>query len=144
MRYASGILTLPYVYRFLLPGAFVMLRPVIAATALAATALPAAAEGYSRISDRDAFVQTVQGKELRLGLFGISLQVEPDGDIKGRAMGWDVTGRWEWQDGYFCREMDWSGYPIPMNCQLVEAREGEEIRFTVDRGAGDSASFKLR
>ena len=116
----------------------------LALSGLALSALPAMAEGYSRISDRNAFVQTVEGKELRLGLFGISLQVESDGEIRGRALGWDVTGRWEWRDGYFCREMDWSGYPIPMNCQLVEAREDEEIRFTVDRGAGDSASFKLR
>ena len=79
-----------------------------------------------------------------MGLFGISLKVEPDGEIRGSAMGWDVTGTWEWQDGYFCREMDWSGYPIPKNCQLVEAKGDEAIRFTVDKGAGDSASFNLR
>ncbi|ESW61501.1 MAG: hypothetical protein Q27BPR15_06000 [Rhodobacter sp. CACIA14H1] len=114
------------------------------ATALALSALPAAAESFSRISDRSDFVQTVSGKELRLGLFGISLKVEEDGEIRGRALGWDVVGTWEWQDGYFCREMDWSGYPIPRNCQLVEARGDSEIRFTVDKGAGDSASFKLR
>jgi len=121
-----------------------MLHAVLSATALSLAALPAFAEGFSRISDRNAFLETVEGKELRLGLFGISLKVEEDGEIKGRALGWDVTGKWEWQDGYFCREMDWSGYPIPKNCQLVETRGGEEIRFTVDRGAGDSASFKLR
>jgi hypothetical protein len=40
--------------------------------------------------------------------------------------------------------MDWSGYPIPQNCQLVEAKGDEVIRFTVDRGAGDAASFRLR
>lgn len=119
-----------------LPAAFVALA--------ALTALPAAAEGFSRISDRNDFVEAVSGKELRMGLLGISLKVEEDGEIRGSALGWDVTGTWEWQDGYFCREMDWSGYPIPKNCQLVEARDGEEIRFTVDRGTGDSASFKLR
>lgn len=100
-------------------------------------------DGYSRISERDAFVGTVAGKELRMWPLGISLVVEPDGDIRGNALGWDVTGTWEWRDGYFCREMDWSGYPIPMNCQLVEA-EGGTVRFTVDQGRGDSASFSLR
>jgi hypothetical protein len=120
------------------------LPAALVALAALAAALPAAAEGFSRISDRNDFVEAVSGKELRMGLFGISLKVEEDGEIRGSALGWDVTGRWEWQDGYFCREMDWSGYPIPKNCQLVEARGGEEIRFTVDRGAGDSASFKLR
>jgi hypothetical protein len=120
------------------------LPAALVALAALAAAPPAAAEGFSRISDRNDFVEAVSGKELRMGLFGISLKVEEDGEIRGSALGWDVTGRWEWQDGYFCREMDWSGYPIPKNCQLVEARGGEEIRFTVDRGAGDSASFKLR
>jgi len=121
-----------------------MLHAALSAALLSLIALPAAAEGFSRISDRTDFVKTVSGKELRLGMLGISLQVEPDGEIKGSALGWDVTGTWEWQDGYFCREMDWSGYPIPKNCQLVEARGAEEIRFTVDKGAGDSASFTLR
>ncbi len=120
----------------LLPAVFIALA--------VAAALPAAAESFSRISDRSAFVQTVQDKELRLGMFGVSLKVEEDGEIRGSALGWDIIGTWEWQDGYFCREMDWSGYPIPQNCQLVEAKGGEEIRFTVDKGAGDSASFKLR
>jgi hypothetical protein len=121
-----------------------MLHAVLPAALLALVALPASAEGFARISDRSDFVNTVEGKELRLGMFGISLKVEEDGEIRGSALGWDVTGTWEWQDGYFCREMDWSGYPIPKNCQLVETKDGEEIRFTVDRGTGDSASFKLR
>jgi hypothetical protein len=125
-------------------GAFAMLHAVLPAALLVLVALPASAESFSRISDKSDFIKTVTGKELRLGMFGISLKVEEDGEIKGRALGWDVTGTWEWQDGYFCREMDWSGYPIPKNCQLVETRAGEEIRFTVDKGAGDSASFKLR
>lgn len=119
-------------------------RALLLAFGVSLTGMPALAENFSRISDRDAFIGTVSGKELRLGLFGIALMVEPDGDITGRAMGWDIVGTWEWQDGYFCREMDWSGYPIPLNCQLVEAKGDEEIRFTVDRGEGDSASFKLR
>jgi hypothetical protein len=125
-------------------GAIVMLHRLFATALLSVAALPALAESFSRISDRSDFVQTVQGKELRLGMFGVALQVEADGDIRGSALGWDISGKWEWQDGYFCREMDWSGYPIPKNCQLVEAKGGEEIRFTVDKGAGDSASFKLR
>jgi hypothetical protein len=108
------------------------------------TAFPAFAESFERIDERDEFVGTIAGRELRMGLFGISLLVEPDGQIKGRAMGWDLTGTWDWKDGYFCREMDWSGYAIPMNCQLVEAKGTQQIRFTVDRGAGDAASFSLR
>ena len=66
-----------------------------------------------------------------------------DGRIDGSAVGWDITGTWQWQDGYFCREMAWGGDPIPYNCQLVEVEGDDRIRFTVDRGAGRSAAFSL-
>lgn len=106
-------------------------------------ALPSRAEGFERISTREDFVAAVEGRDLRIGLLGVTLNVRPDGTITGDAMGWAVTGKWDWKDGFFCREMDWSGTPIPYNCQLVE-RRGDDIRFTVDKGKGDSARFALR
>lgn len=111
---------------------------------LAATlVLPAAAQAYDRISDRATFVNIVDGKDLRIALYGLTLNVRADGTITGRAAGWDVTGSWSWEDGYFCRNMDWSGYPIEYNCQLVEV-QGDRIRFTVDQGAGDDAVLRIR
>jgi hypothetical protein len=104
----------------------------------------AQANSFTPVKDLDTFLSLVQDRELRLGAFGIALKVMPDGTIAGRAGGWDVAGSWNWQDGYFCREMDWSGTPIPYNCQLVEVAGSDRIRFTVDRGAGDSAAFNLR
>ena len=103
----------------------------------------AAAQGLTRVSDEAAFNQMVAGKQLRLGLMGIALTVSPDGTISGTASGYDVTGTWSWQDGYFCREMSWGGTPIPYNCQLVEAGGGQ-IRFVSDQGSGDDATFNLR
>jgi hypothetical protein len=121
-----------------------MLR-TLALTALAfCAALPAAANDFDAVREKSAFLSLVEGRDLRIGLYNLTLNVLPDGQIKGRALGWDITGSWNWQDGYFCREMDWSGMEIPYNCQLVEARGAEVMRFTVDRGAGDSASFRLR
>lgn len=105
--------------------------------------LPAAADDYRPVSDKTEFLSLIEGRELRLALFGIRIEVLEDGRIEGRALGWDLTGSWDWRDGFFCREMDWGGSPIPANCQLVEARGNDHLRFTVDRGAGDSASFKL-
>jgi hypothetical protein len=109
---------------------------------LAGEAIAAGGE-FAPISDKAAFLDLVEGRELRIGLYDLSLNVTPDGRIKGSALGWDITGTWSWQDGYFCREMDWSGKEIPLNCQLVEARGEQELRFTVDRGEGRSARFKL-
>jgi hypothetical protein len=120
-----------------------MLR--IAATALF-LASPAVAEAteFQPVREKTDFLTLVQDRELRIGLYNLSLNVLPDGRIEGSALGWKITGNWQWQDGYFCREMDWSGMPIEFNCQLVEANGAERMRFTVDRGNGDSATFRLR
>ncbi|MGI3185095.1 dihydrodipicolinate reductase [Nioella aestuarii] len=104
----------------------------------------AAAEEFQPIRDRDTFVEIVNGRELSLGLFGVRLSVSDDGRIEGEAIDWPLIGHWEWRDGYFCREMDWSGREIPFNCQLVEIRNAREMRFTVDRGEGRSATFRIR
>ena len=113
---------------------------------LVATLLPgpALAEGFEPVQDEGQFLELVGDRVLRIGLYDLSLRVRPGGVIEGSAMGWAITGTWDWQDGYFCREMDWSGTEIAYNCQLVEARQGEVVRFTVDQGKGESASFRLR
>ncbi len=82
------------------------------------------------------FISLVDGRELRMGLFGVSLKVMADGRIDGSALGDPVTGSWAWQDGYFCREMDWGGTEIPYNCQLVEVRADGTMRFTCRSGRG--------
>lgn len=119
-----------------------MLRAFITALTLCVT-LPTVAHAYERISDRADFLSTVEGKDLKIALYGLTLNVRGDGTITGRAVGWDITGSWSWQDGYFCRDMDWSGYAIDYNCQLVEVA-GDRIRFTVDQGAGDDAVLRIR
>ena len=108
------------------------------------TAMPVQASEFAEIREKSDFLALVDGRELRIGLFSLHIAVLPDGRIEGSALGWELTGSWSWQDGYFCRKLDWSGSAIPYNCQLVEARGTDEIRFTVDKGTGDSASFSLR
>jgi hypothetical protein len=120
-----------------------MFKTIGVAAFAALSAAPAFAD-FVPIKDKTEFLAVVEGRELRLGVFQISLKITPDGQINGSALGWDVAGTWSWEDGYFCREMDWSGEPIPYNCQLVEVRDNEKIRFTVDKGAGDEATFNLR
>lgn len=120
-----------------------MLR-VIASVLLIAAPLPAVANGFEPVREKGDFLSLVKDRVLRIGLYNLSLRVLPDGRIEGSALGWGITGTWDWKDGYFCREMDWSGTAIRYNCQLVEARGGEQMRFTVDQGAGDSATFRLR
>lgn len=104
----------------------------------------ASAEDFQKIGTRSEFLDLLGGRELRLPLYGVRIRLSPDGGIDGSALGWGLTGRWDWQDGYFCRSIDWSGSEIPFNCQLVEAQGSTQVRFTVDRGTGDSAEFRLR
>ena len=106
-------------------------------------ALPVSAQAYERVSDRSTFVNIVNGKDLKIAIYGLTLNVRDNGTITGRAAGWDIAGSWSWEDGYFCRDMDWSGYAIEYNCQLVEVN-GDRIRFTVDQGAGDNAVLRIR
>jgi hypothetical protein len=108
--------------------------------------VPAAAQAneFQPVRDEGDFLALVQNRELRISLYNLSLSLLPDGRIEGSALGWDITGSWQWQNGYFCREMDWSGMAIEQNCQLVEAQGAEKLRFTVDQGSGDSATFRLR
>jgi hypothetical protein len=105
---------------------------------------PALAEEFSAIKDKKLFLNLVKDRELRIGMYGLTLKVLPDGRIEGSALGRDVTGKWAWKDGYFCREMRWGKREIPYNCQLVEAQGESIMRFTVDQGRGDSADFRLR
>lgn len=106
--------------------------------------VPANAEGYQPIKEESEFVAKLDGRDLRVNMFNLTLLVASDGAITGSALGWSVTGNWYWQDGYFCRQMDWSGTPIPHNCQLVESLGSKKMRFTTDRGAGESATFDMR
>jgi hypothetical protein len=106
--------------------------------------MPACADTYAPIKDVTAFLQIVEGRDLRIGLYDLTLNLAPDGQITGSALGWSISGTWRWDGNFFCRQMDWSGYAIEDNCQLVEALGTEKLRFTTDQGAGDSATFKLR
>ena len=107
------------------------------------SASPVLAETYVPLTDESAFRSMVEGRELRYGMFGIALEIIPDGRIQGQALGAEVTGTWAWREGYFCREMNWSGIDIPYNCQLVEV-QGLSMRFTTDKGTGESAAFALK
>ena len=107
------------------------------------SALPADAAEFAAVREEAQFVSLIDGRDLRISMFALTLTLSADGNIAGSALGSPITGSWAWKDGFFCREMDWSGTPISYNCQLVEIRGDDRMRFTVDRGAGDSASFDL-
>lgn len=113
----------------------------LSAAAASFLATSALAEGFQRIEDENKFVNIVKDRELKR--FGIRLQVDDSGQIVGRAFGQAVTGEWDWQNGFFCRDLYLGGKELdPDNCQLVEVR-GNTVRFTSDMGRGDSANLRI-
>jgi hypothetical protein len=115
-----------------------MIRPVLVALALLH---PTAALAFDRVTDRSAFLSLVDGRTLTT--IGVALRVTPEGRIEGRAFGAEVQGRWQWRDGFFCRELFAAGRSYPLNCQTV-AVEGRTLRFVADQGAGDRADLRLK
>ena len=93
------------------------------------------------ITNRSDFENLVIEKKLKR--FLISLSVASDGKINGSAAGRNVTGDWDWIDGFFCRTLLWGKRELKYNCQQVTF-DGKRLRFISDRGKGQSASFALR
>jgi predicted heme/steroid binding protein len=111
-----------------------------ACTAMTVLATSAHAE-FQRVESEAEFVSAVNGKTLNRLL--VELNVTPTGAISGTGAVWDVSGNWTWKDGYFCRRLVWGGDDLGYNCQEV-ALKGRKIRFTSNKGAGESAEFTLR
>lgn len=114
---------------------------LLAALSVGLMSQPAKADGFAKVDDRTDFVSLLEGRQLTR--VGIKLRVTPDGQISGRAFGYDVSGSWTWTAGYFCRDLYWGGDDLGRNCQEVKVR-GDTLRFTSDRGSGDHADLRLR
>ena len=126
LRHLEGIWTIKkFGFKFIL--FFLIASPIIASETI--------------ISKRPDFENLVKDKKLER--FLISLSVTGDGKIEGSAAGRDVSGDWNWIDGYFCRTLIWGERELKYNCQKVTF-DGRRLRFISDRGAGQSASFALR
>ena len=99
-----------------------------------------ASADLAMISSQSDFLRLIAGKTLSRPL--IKIEVSEDGSISGKGARWAITGDWIWRDRFFCRSLYWGGSELGYNCQEVRANEGR-VRFTSDRGEGDSAEFKL-
>jgi hypothetical protein len=118
-----------------------MRKCILTIAAATAFTLPAAASDFRVVTDRNEFVQLIDGRELTR--FGIRLQVSPQGEIEGNGFGFDVWGAWQWNGQYFCRDLGYGNTDLGHNCQLVAVR-GDTVRFVADQGQGDHADFRLR
>ncbi|MDJ0627811.1 MAG: dihydrodipicolinate reductase [Rhodobacter sp.] len=107
----------------------------------AALGMPLRADGFRTVTERGAFLDLVQGRQLTR--LGIRLDVLASGGIRGKAFGKPVIGVWHWRDGHFCRDLSVGREGLDANCQVVKVR-GDTVRFIADKGAGASADLELR
>ena len=110
------------------------------ATSALLIAAPALAD-FQPVREESTFRSLVEGREL--ARFGVRLEVLPQGQITGRGFGMNVSGQWEWRDGYFCRTLEFGQSGDPYNCQLV-LQDGDTLRFISDQGQGDQADLRIR
>ena len=118
-----------------------MKRVIVAALAAILLSGQVEADGFRTVTDRESFLNLIQGRELTR--LGIRLDVLSSGEIDGRAFGRTVSGKWQWNSGYFCRDLFFGSQDLGPNCQLVLVN-GNTVRFIADKGSGDSADLILR
>lgn len=116
-------------------------RAVLVASLFSQVPVVATAQTSQWIKQEDKFVILIDGKKLKR--FLIELSVKTDGTITGTGAGADVTGSWNWQDNYFCRNLSWGNRDLGYDCQKVELRD-QKLFFTSDRGRGTTAGFTIR
>lgn len=113
---------------------------VLACASIVVLATAAKAD-FQKLETQADFVSAVAGKTLKRPM--VELNVTPAGGISGKGAVWPVSGKWTWKDGYFCRDLVWGGDDLGHNCQEVSLNGGK-IRFTSEKGTGQSADFTLR
>lgn len=123
------------------PRVAVLCAALVAMPVIAMPAAEVRADSFELVRDRSEFVSLVEGRTLRYP--GVRLRVSPDGEIRGKGLGVDVSGDWNWRGNFFCRDLTWGDREIGYNCQAV-LRNGSTLRFVADQGQGRSADFRLR
>ena len=116
-------------------------KTLLFASVLSSFPLMAAAQTNEWIKEEDRFINLIDGKKLKR--FLIELSVQTDGTITGMGAGTDVTGNWNWQDNYFCRNLSWGNRDLGSDCQKVELKD-QKLFFTSDQGRGATAGVSIR
>lgn len=95
------------------------------------------AQSWQRITGKDAFVSTVQGKTLSSN--GSTATINSDGSTYGTlAGGNDYVGKWVWDNGRYCRNLVIGGDETGTFCAHIDIA-GNQVRFS-NLGANPSES----
>lgn len=99
---------------------------------------PASAED---IESKTKFLEMVVGKKLVQDTTWV--RILKDGMVEGKGPeAGDISGSWEWDGKYYCRDIVIDDVPLPRDCQAVSII-GDTVTFTHKDGSGISVSWKI-
>ena len=93
------------------------------------------------IKTKKQFLEQIAGKKLVEPDSWIVLA--PDGTVSGQGPGTaEITGRWDWEDTYYCREITIDGERLLRDCQTV-TRDGDTVNFIHEKGTSITISWMI-
>lgn len=118
-----------------------MIKTLVISTAFALMSNLAAADSFKPVSTQADFKKLIGNKTLTLG--NAYVTIRKNGKLSGKAQGGDFKGRWIFQGGFFCRNLDNSNSFPTENCQTV-AVSGKKARFVANRGKGTERIWDIK
>lgn len=91
---------------------------------------------WKRVTTRDEFVSRFTG--VTLVSDELRFVIHDDGRIVGNVGDLQLSGRWYWENGFFCRTANLDGAPLELDCEIIECC-GDRMRYTRDRGKGEAS-----
>lgn len=92
-----------------------------------------------RISTEDQFLATVAGKTISNS--DTTISIKHNGTITGVTHGNEISGTWEWRDGFWCRTITEPAV-TPEDCQVWEITQSQLV-ITREKGAGEVLRYAL-
>ena len=112
-----------------------------AAAIILALTSPALAISGKKLNTIDEFQSRVVGKILTSSDGFVT--VRKNGSIGGEVQGKKLKGKWNWQEGYFCRSLVWGGKNMGSACQEIRVN-GKSVHFIRDQGKGSATSYTIK
>ncbi|PYG28264.1 hypothetical protein [Pelagimonas varians] len=99
----------------------------------------ALAQDFDRIDSEPEFRALALDKTLYLG--DTQVTVHDKGAMTVVFKGKEITGTWQWEDGFFCRIL--KSYSTKADCQLWEY-DGTDFRIARDKGNGQAFVYTVQ
>ncbi len=118
-----------------------MKRIAFAAAILAGLVLATQPAMAEPITTKAQFLEQIAGKKLVQNRNWVILSA--DGTVRGEGpANGPITGKWNWEDTYYCRDVTVDGTAFPRDCQSV-TRAGNTVSFIHNRGKGITIAWEI-